>query len=118
VSLASKLKTENMGSLATIAFYGIAGIILLIAMALSGFPPHVGLIGITSIIAAYGFFKKRFWTIWLVAALFLVATTFSLFTLYYVIFSDLLATIGMLTYAILTWIFTAYVVAHRKSTES
>jgi hypothetical protein len=117
VSLASKLKIENIGSLATTAFYGLVGIILLILMAMSGFPPHVGLMGITSILAAYGIFKKRFWSIWLVVALFFVANTFSLFTLYYVLSTDAIATAGMLAYAVLTWIFTAYALATRKPAE-
>jgi hypothetical protein len=118
MQLASKLKIENLGSLATIAFYGLVGIILLVLMAISGFPPHVGLMGITSILAAYGIFKKRFWSIWLIVALFFVATTFSLFTLYYVLSTDALATAGMITYAILTWIFTAYALATRTPSEA
>lgn len=118
MQLASKLKIENIGSLASIAFYGLVGIILLILMAMSGFPPHVGLMGITSIIAAYGIFKKRFWSIWLVVALFFVANTFSIFTLYYVSSTDAIATAAMLAYAILTWIFTAYALATRTPAEA
>ncbi|HKZ88348.1 MAG TPA: hypothetical protein VJ066_04210 [Candidatus Bathyarchaeia archaeon] len=118
MSLASKLKTENLGLLATTAFYGIVGIIFLVLLAMSGFPPHIGLMGITSIIAAYGMFKKRFWTIWLVVALFFVATTFSLYSLVFVISTDALASVGMFAYAILTWIFTAYVISKRKPAEA
>ena len=59
MSLTSKLKVENFGSLATTAFYGIVGIVFLVLLAMSGFPPHIGLMGITSLIAAYGLFRKR-----------------------------------------------------------
>ena len=117
MSLASKLKMENMETIAPVAFYGLVGIIFLIMLPLSGFPPHIGLMGVTSLIAAYGLFKKRFWAIWLVVALFFVATTFTLYTLYFVLTIDVLATAGMIAYAVLTWIFTAYVISKRKSEE-
>ena len=115
MALASKLKMENLTSLASTAFYGIVGIVFLALMAMNGFPPHVALIGITSVVAAYGLFMKRKWANWLVVALFFVATTFSLFTLYYVIATDAMAAAGMIAYAVLTWIFTALVVVKRKA---
>jgi ABC-type glycerol-3-phosphate transport system permease component len=115
VALASKLKIENLGSLATVAFYGIAGIAFLILLPLSGFPPHVGLAGITSLIAAYGLLKKRSWAIWLVVALFFVATTFALVTLYYALATDAVTSAAMLAYVLLTWIFTAYAISKRKA---
>ncbi len=114
MALGSKLQIENLGSLASVAFYGIAGILLLVLLALSGFPPHIGLIGITSLITAYGLLRKRSWAIWMVAALFFVATAFSLYTLYYVLSTDALASIGMIAYAVLTWIFTAYAISKRE----
>jgi hypothetical protein len=117
MSLASKLKMINMESIVPIAFYGLVGIIFLIMLPLSGFPPHIGLMGVSSLIAAYGLFKKRFWAIWLVVALFFVATTFTLYTLYYILVIDVLATVGMIAYAVLTWIFTAYVISKRKPAE-
>lgn len=115
MALASKLKTENLGSLATVGFYGIAGILFLILLPLSGFPPHVGLTGITSLIAAYGLLKKRFWAIWLVAALFFVATSFAFVVLYYALATDALTSAAMLIYVMLTWIFTAYIAFKRKA---
>ena len=117
MSLASKLKMENMETIAPVAFYGLVGIIFLIMLPLSGFPPHIGLMGVSSLIAAYGLFKKRFWAIWLVVALFFVATTFTLYTLYYILVIDALATAGMIVYAVLTVIFTAYVISKRKPEE-
>jgi len=118
MSLTSRLKIENLGALATTAFYSIVGIIFLVLLAMSGFPPHIGLMGITSLIAAYGLFRKRSWAIWLVVALFFVATTFAFYTLYFVFATDILATLGMLAYAILTWIFTVYAVAKRERKET
>ena len=117
MSFTSKLKVDNLGSLATSAFYGVVGIIFLVLLAMSGFPPHIGLMGVTSLIAAYGLFRKRAWAIWLVVALFFVATTFALYTLYFVFAIDALATVGMFAYAILTWIFTVYAIAKRERAE-
>ena len=114
MQLASKFKTQTPTSLASIAFYGIVGIIFLILLPFTGFPPHVGLVGITSLIAAYGLLLNRKWAPWLVGALFFVASVFSLYTLYYVITSDVIAAVGFLAYAILTWIFTIIVFKRPK----
>jgi hypothetical protein len=115
VQLMSKIKTQTPISLASIAFYGIAGLIFLILLPFSGFPPHIGLLGIVSLITAYGLLMQRKWASWLVAALFFVATTFTLFTLYYVIATDVLAATSMIAYAALTWIFTAIVIKTRRN---
>ncbi len=118
MSLASKLKVANVRALAPIVFYGAVGIIFLILLPLSNFPPHIGLTGIMSLITAYSLFKKRFWATWLVIALFAVATTVSLYTLYVLAFTNWIVAIGMIAYAILTWVFTAHIMLKRKSTES
>jgi hypothetical protein len=117
VQLASKLKNQNPISLASIAFYGVTGLILLILLPFSGFPPHVGLLGITSIIAAYGLLMQSKWAKWLVAALFFVATTFTLYTLYFALATDIVASVGMIAYAALTWIFTIIVIKTRTTSE-
>ncbi|MGB9914578.1 MAG: hypothetical protein ACPLIG_05405 [Candidatus Bathyarchaeales archaeon] len=118
MSFASKLKTADARRLAPVAFYGAVGIIFLVLLPFANFPPHIGLTGILNLIAAYGIFKKRAWAMWLVAALFAVGTTLSLYTLYVIAFSNWLVSISMAAYAILTWVFTAYVVAKRKQQES
>jgi len=115
VSLASKLKFESLGSLASVAFYAVTGLILLIMLPLSGFPPHVAITGIASLIAAFGLFIKRKWSIWLVAMLFFVISTFTLYTLYFVIATDIIATVAMAAYAVMTWIFTLYIAANRSA---
>ena len=118
MQIASKLKMENIASLASTAFYGLAGLVLLILLPFSGFPPHVGLLGIVSLTTAYGIFMKRKWAIWLVAVLFFIVSTFSLFTLYYVIATDALASVGIIAYAVLTWALTIYRVINRKAQET
>ena len=118
MSFRSKLKTADVRTLVQAAFYGAVGIILLALLPFADFPPHIGLTGILSLVTAYGIFNKSFWAVWLVAALFAVATTVSLYTLYVVQFSNWLVGISMVAYAVLTWIFTAYILLKRKAPEA
>lgn len=109
VSSGSMLRNIPSGTLASIIFYIITGIILLILLPLSNYPPHLGLTGVLSIITGYALLTKRAWARWLVAALFFVITTMTLYTIAVILFSNITVTIGMLVYAILTWYFTYYV---------
>lgn len=116
MSFKSKLKIEDVGMFIALVFYAVAGVICLAVLPMTGFPPHVGIIGIMSLLIAYGLFGKRAWTIWFVVIVFLVATTFSVATLYFA--RDSLLDMSMIAYLILTWIFTVYVAAKRKTLES
>jgi len=116
MSLKSKLRIEDVGMFVALIFYAVAGIILLAVLPLTNFPPHIGIIGILSLLTAYGLFGKRAWTIWFVIIVFLVGTTFSVATLYFG--RELLLDISMIAYLILTWIFTVYVANKRKTLES
>ena len=118
MSFGYKLKTAGVKTLAPVAFYGAVGVIFLVLLPFANFPPHVALTGILSLITAYGLLMKRFWATWLVVALLFVATTFSLYTLYYALFSNLIVGISMVAYAVLTWVFTAYTLSKRKPSES
>jgi hypothetical protein len=118
VQLGSRLSIESRGMFATLVFYFVAGIIFLALLPLSGFPPQIGIIGIFSVIVAYGVFTKRNWTIWFAAILFLAGTTFSVVMLYYYLLTNYVLGIGMIVYLILTWVFTGYVVLKRGSFES
>jgi hypothetical protein len=101
-------------SLASVAFYGVAGILFLILTFLSGFAPHIAILGIVSLAAAYGLFAQRTWAIWLVGALLFIGTAFSVVTLYYVVSLDVLTTVGMIAYLVLTWVFTAIAIKTRQ----
>jgi hypothetical protein len=116
MSLKSRLKIESVGMFVALIFYAVAGIILLAVLPLANFPPHIGIIGILSLLTAYGLFGKRAWTIWFVIIVFLVGTTFSVATLYFG--RDLLLDISMVAYLILTWVFTVYVADKRETLES
>ena len=106
----SALKKVSLTSIAPVAFYAVVGLAFLILLPLAGYPPHIGLIGIVSLITAYALFMKRAWAKWLVAAIFFVATTLSLYTVYFILFSNLFVSLGMIVYAVLTWYFTYYVI--------
>ncbi|MCW4044164.1 MAG: hypothetical protein NWE94_01435 [Candidatus Bathyarchaeota archaeon] len=105
--LKSKLKTANIEALAPTAFYATAGTLLLVSLPFANYPPHIALTGIISLITAYCLFTKKTLTKWLITTLFFAATTLSLCTLAYVIFTNWLISATMIAYATLTWIFTA-----------
>lgn len=119
MSLRTKLKMENIGMFAALFFYAIVGVICFVILTISDFRLiHISIIGILSLIVAYGLLKSRVWTIWFVAALFFIATAFSAYTLYSAFQKDLLLDVGVIAYLVLTWVFTAYTAARREALES
>jgi len=119
MSLKSKLKIENVGMFAAFVFYAVVGIICFAVLAIVDFSlVHIGIIGILSLITAYGLLRSRAWTLWVVVALLFIATTFSAYTLYFAFEKDVLLDVGMIAYLLFTWVFTAYTAAKRKTLES
>jgi hypothetical protein len=118
MSLKSKLKIESVGMFTSFVFYAIVGIVCFAVLAMVDFRLiHMGIIGILSLMTAYGLFKNRVWALWVVVALFFIVTTFSVYTLYYFLGKDLLVDLSMIAYLLLTWIFTAYTASKRKILE-
>jgi hypothetical protein len=118
MSIGSRLKIESKGMFATSAFYTIAGIIFFVLLPMASFSPYLGIIGIFSLVTAYGVFRKRPWVIWFVMILFFVGTTFSAVMIYNILQIYYLYGIGSILYLVLTWIFTAYTMTKRKVFES
>jgi hypothetical protein len=114
VSLATKIRSFKPLELAALVFFAVTGIILLATLPLTGYPPHVGFLGILSLITAYSLFTKRGWAPWLVAILFITITGFTLVTLASAGFSNLVVGLSMLGYFILTLVFTSYLLLKRK----
>jgi 4-amino-4-deoxy-L-arabinose transferase-like glycosyltransferase len=112
------VKTMGITALAPIAFYSVVGVLLLVLLPFANYPPHIGLTGIMSLITAYGLFTKRSWAKWLVAALFFVATTLSVYTLSYVIFSNWIVSISMIAYTVFTCVFTARTLLKKETSET
>ena len=114
MSIATKLKGFNRIQLASAAFYAVTGILLLAFLPFTGFPPHMGFLGIVSLITSYSLFIKRVWAPWLVFILLVSITVFSAITLYSVGLSNLLVTAMILPYLVLTWVFTVQLLLKRK----
>jgi len=108
VSISSTLKNLSIGATASVIFYAAAGIIFLVVLPFVNFPPHIGLTGMMSIVAAYGLFTKRAWAPWLVVALFLVALTISAFTLFFSMFVNWPVNLVLVVYLILNFYFMYY----------
>ncbi len=108
MSSALNLRNAPPAILASLAFYAITGVLLLVLLPLSNFPPHLALTGVVSLLTVYALYMKRSWAKWLVAALFFTVTTMTLYTVAFVIFTNLLVAVAMIVYAVLTWYFTYY----------
>jgi uncharacterized membrane protein HdeD (DUF308 family) len=115
MSVSSKLKLEGKGMLATSVFYAIAGIFFLAWMFLAGFPIHLGIIAVFSLVTAYALMRKRGWAFWCVLVTFFTATTFAGFIIYGFATSSVLLVVGMAAFLVLTWVCTAYVANKRDS---
>ncbi len=101
--LSSKLKSLNRITLASVVFYAVTGVMLLVFLPLTGYPPHLGFLGILSLITAFSLLMKRGWAPYLVFIVFVANTAFTLYTLYSVGFSNPLVALSMIVYAVLTW---------------
>lgn len=108
MSIQTKMKALSSAQLLATIFYAATGILLLAFLPLSGFPPHVGFLGIFSLLVAYSLLSKRAWAPWLIFVLLITNSVFSLYTLYAVGFSNVIVALSMIGFALLTWISTYY----------
>ncbi len=113
--IVNRFQKMNRIQQASIAFYIVSGILLLVFLPLTGFPPHLGFLGIVSLITAYSLVTKRVWALWLVAILFVSNSAFGLFTLYSTGFSNILLALTMVAYVALTWILSIYLFQRRRA---
>ncbi|MEM3695172.1 MAG: hypothetical protein QXJ11_04360 [Candidatus Bathyarchaeia archaeon] len=118
MSIKSKLKIESTGMLLAFVFYIVAGALCFYFLATNPSLIHVGMIGILSVITAYGVFGKRFWALWTAIILFFMVTMFSAVMLYYFFGTDIIIDLGFVAYLILTWIATAYLASKRRNLAS
>jgi hypothetical protein len=101
--------------LASLLFYAVSGLVLLVFLPLTSFAPQLALLGILSLVVAYGVFTKRGWAPWLLFIFLVAAEAFSLYTLYAVGFSNVLVGISMVAYAVLTFLSAGYLLLKKKS---
>ncbi len=117
MSIVSKL-TESKDFLIISVFYIIVAVLSFVLVPMTGYPPHMVIIGLFSLVAGYSLLMKRSWSLYLVVTMFLIATVFSAYMLYYMFTKDILIDLGATSYLVLTWIATIYVVAKRVKLES
>jgi hypothetical protein len=106
-------KIDNKGIFTSSIFYMAVGIVFLALLLLNDFPPHIGLLAVFSLGAAYGLLRKRSWSLWFVLILFFSGTTFAAFMIYTILSQNLLSVVALVVYLILTWVFTIYIAARR-----
>ena len=119
MTVKSKFKVENPAVFIISIFYTIAGIVFLSIFVADGLkPPHVGIIGVLSLMTTYGVFRKEKWAVWLVFVLFILGNTVGIITL---IFTStwppefgLWLQLPLIIYLIVTWVISIYVVAKRE----
>jgi hypothetical protein len=114
VSQLARFKRLNPAQRAAVVFFIATGILLLAFLPLSGFPPHLALLGILSLITAFSLFTNRTWAPWLVILLLIVNSVFSLYTLYAVGFSNIIVAFAMISYVALTWAVAVWLWLRRK----
>ncbi|KPV62237.1 MAG: hypothetical protein AOA66_1399 [Candidatus Bathyarchaeota archaeon BA2] len=124
MTLKSKLKVENPAVLLFSIFYAVAGASKIFLLVVTNFtaPPHLGVLGLLSLITAYGLFKMRRWSVMLVTAIFFLGITFGATTLYNSIVLQtfegaLLFHVTLIAYIIMTVVAFIYVAAKRKDFE-
>ena len=115
MTLATNLKSFKRIELASLLFYAVTGIIFFVFLPLSNFAPQLGLLGILSLIVAFGLFTKRGWAPWLLFVLFVAASAFSIFTLSAAGLSNPLLGVGLIAFVALTWLFGVYIFLRRKT---
>lgn len=124
MTLKSKFKVENPVVFLFSVFYIIAGAVEVFYLVSEKFaaPPHIGVLGLLSLITAYGLLKMRKWSVLLVAALFFLGITFGATTLYNSVTlqtfeGELLFHTALIAYMIMLLIAFIYVVAKREKFE-
>jgi len=122
MTLKSKFKVENPVVFLFSVFYIVAGVAEVFYLVIENFaaPPHIGVLGLLSLITAYGLFKMRKWSVLLVTALFFLGITFGATTLYNSVILQtfegaLLFHTALIVYMILLLIAFVYVVAEREN---
>lgn len=115
MGLKTRFKGEDGGLLLASIFNAAVGVLCLAMLLLEDLRLiHMGLMGVFGLATAYGLFRKRFWALWTMFVVALMATVFTSSTLYYTLGSDIPLNVAVVVYMVLTWIFTAYIASKRS----
>jgi hypothetical protein len=117
----SRFNIENLMVFLFSLFYIIVGVVEVGYWAIENFaaPPHIGVLGILSLITAYGLFRMKKWSVPLVVGLFFLGVTFGAVSLNT---SIILQTFGgailfhtaLIAYMVILLIALIYTVAKRE----
>jgi uncharacterized membrane protein (DUF2068 family) len=122
--LTSRFKVERRDALLLAAFQAVVGILQLATLALLDVRMvWIGVLAVLSLIAAYGLFTVKKWSVWLVIGLFFpqlvfgVSTLYGTLSLYYFSLEmvPLLFEISLIVFVILSAISFLYVAAKRNT---
>jgi len=122
--LTSRFKVKRRDGLLLAIFYAVVGILQLATLALVDIRMvWIGALAVLSLIAAYGLFTVRKWSVWLVIGLFFPQLVFGVWTLYDVIslhslsleIVPLLFEISLIVFVLLSVASFLYVTAKRNT---
>ncbi len=126
-SLVSRFKVKRRDALLLAVFHAVVGILQLAALALLDVRMvWIGALAILSLLAAYGLFTVRKWSVWLVISLFFPQMVFGAWTLYGLVslysfsfdMASLLLEVSLGLFIVLSLASFVYVTAKRKSFEA
>ena len=122
--MTSRFKVKRRDGLLLAIFHAVVGILQLATLALLDIRMMwIGVLAILSIIAAYGLFTVRRWSVWLVVGLFFPQVVFGVWTLYGAIslyslsleMVPLLLEISLIVFVLLSVASFLYVTAKRNT---
>jgi len=125
--LVSRFKVKRRDALLLAVFHAVVGILQLAALALLDVRMvWIGALAIISLLAAYGLFTVRKWSVWLVISLFFPQMVFGAWTLYGLVslysfsfdMTSLLLEVSLGLFIVLYLVSFVYVTAKRKSFEA
>jgi len=117
------LNVKRRDGLLLAVFYGVVGVAEIAVLVMSNFLPMAGALAVLSLIAAYGLFMAKKWSVWLVIGLFFPQFVFGVVTLYasilaysvYPVINLLLLDALLILFIVLSFISFVYLAAKRKS---
>ena len=124
MSLISRLGVEQKGMFMFTMYHLVAAVANFAVLGLFGLGLfHVGIVAVLSLVAAWGLYGLRRWSLWIVVGLFFIVTTYSAVMLNASLRSyssntdagGALSIVTWIAYLVLTWIATIYVAARRKN---
>jgi len=122
--LKAKLNVKRRDGLVLAIFYAVVGISHLVILSMSNFALVTsGILAVLSLVAAYGLFTVKNWSVWLVIGLFFPQFIFGVVTLYasiltYTTYQEItimLLNIALFVFIVFSFVSFVYVATKRKN---